>query len=79
MPTTTDAPTASKGAYQRPYKTRSQRREDARRKHDENGDQKFLLRAAVVAGLLVLLALAFALKGFADRQQEAPTAIEEVR
>ena len=77
MATTTDASTASKGTYQRPYKTRGQRRESARRKHDENSDQKFLVRAGLVAGLLILLALSFALKGMADRQEAAPaTALE---
>ena len=79
MATTTHAPTAQKGAYQRPYKTRRQRREVARRKHDENSDHKFLIRAAVVGGLLLLLAIGFALKGMADRQPADAAAFGEVR
>ena len=79
MATTTNAPTAQKGAYQRPYKTRSQRREHARRKYDENSDHKFLVRAAIVVALLIVVAVGFAVKGFVDRQEETPTALEEVR
>ena len=79
MATTTDASPPAKGAYQRPYKTRLQRREQARRKHDENSDHKFLMRAAVGVGLLIMLALGFALKGFADRQETTPAAFEEGR
>ena len=63
MPTTTDASAGHKPAYQRPYKTRSQRREAARRQHDENADQKFLVRMALVVGVLLLVALGIALKG----------------
>ena len=78
MATTTDAPTAKQGAYQRPYKTRSQRREQARRNYDENSDHKFLLRAALVVALLLVVALGFVVKGFVDRQDDTPAAIEEV-
>ncbi len=79
MATTTNASPPSKGAYQRPYKTRLQRREQARRKHDENSDHKFLVRAAVGVGLLILLAIGFALRGLADRQETTPAALEEGR
>ena len=79
MATTTDALPTPKGAYQRPYKTRVQRREQARRKHDENSDHKFLMRAAVGVGLLILLAVGFAVKGIAERQDTAPAAFEEGR
>ncbi|MBF9223473.1 hypothetical protein [Hymenobacter ruricola] len=66
MSYTTQAPVTKKQVYQRPYKTRSQRREAARRKHDENGDVKFLVRVAVGVGLLLLVAVAFAIKGMAE-------------
>jgi hypothetical protein len=66
MSSTTELSASHKAAYQRPYKTRSQRREIARRKHDENTDQKFLIRVALAVGLLLLVALGIALKGAAD-------------
>ena len=62
MSSTTEVPASQKIAYQRPYKTRSQRRETARRKHDENADRTFLIRVALVAGVLLLVAVGLALK-----------------
>ena len=72
MSVTSNASAAQKSAYQRPYKTRNQRRETARRKHDENADQKFLWRAALVAGVLLLLAIGFAMKASVDHEATAP-------
>ena len=66
MSSTTEVPTDQKSAYQRPYKTRSQRREIARRKHDENADRKFLVRVALVVGALLLVAVGVALRGAAE-------------
>jgi len=63
MSTTVNVSASQKSAYQRPYKTRGQRREIARRKHDENADRKFLIRVALVVGMLVLVAVGIALKG----------------
>ena len=65
-----------KSAYQRPYKSRSQRREIARRKHDESGDYKFLLRVAGVIGFLLLVALGFAVKGMAERSEVEQAVLE---
>lgn len=75
MSSTIEVSASQKSAYQRPYKTRSQRREIARRKHDENTDRKFLARVAMVAGALLLLAVGFALKGWPDREAEVPVAV----
>jgi len=66
MSSTTDVSANQKSAYQRPYKTRSQRREIARRKHDEDADQKFLIRVALVVGVLLLVALGVVLKGSSE-------------
>ena len=55
-----------KPVYKRPYKSRSERRERDRRKHDEASDYKFLWRMAGGIGLLLLLALGFAIKGATD-------------
>lgn len=76
MPTTTKISASEKSAYQRPYKTRSQRREIARRQHDENADSKFLIRVAVVVGVLLLVAIGVAIKsGLAS---DAPPVATEV-
>lgn len=69
---------ASRKAYQRPYKTRQQRREAARRKTDESGDHKFLIRVGIGIALLVVLALGFALKGSMD-QDGTSAAVESLR
>ena len=66
MPSITEVSVGQKSAYQRPYKTRSQRREIARRKHDENADHKFLVRVALVVGVLLLVAVGVALRGTAE-------------
>jgi fructoselysine-6-P-deglycase FrlB-like protein len=63
MSNTVTASADKKSAYQRPYKTRNQRREIDRRKHDEAKDQKFLWRVFMGAGVMLAIALAFALKG----------------
>lgn len=54
-----------KSVYQRPYKSRQQRREADRRKYDEVSDSQFLRRAAVALGLVVLLLAACVMKGMA--------------
>lgn len=72
MSSTTEVSPNQKSAYQRPYKSRRQRRELARRKHDENTDQKFLIRVAIVVGVLLLVAVGVALKGAIE--PEAPSA-----
>lgn len=60
--TSTFVPAAKKSAYQRPHKSRQQRREADRRKYDEASDRKFLIQAAIAAGLVLLVALTFVLK-----------------
>jgi len=55
-----------KSAYKRPYKTRNQRRERDRRKHDENNDFKFLLRAGAVVAVIILVAVVFAVRGMSE-------------
>ena len=55
-----------KPVYKRPNKSRSERRERDRRKHDDASDYKFLWRVGGSIGLLLLLALGFAIKGAAD-------------
>ena len=77
MITTTKLSASEKSAYQRPYKTRSQRREIARRQHDESADSKFLIRVAVVVGILLLVAIGVAINsGLAS---DAPAATEVLR
>jgi hypothetical protein len=76
MPYTTEAPVTQKSAYQRPYKTRNQRRHEDRRKYDESKDQKFLWRVAGIVGILLIVALGFVIKGVAehgDASAEATT------
>lgn len=65
-----------KPAYKRPYKSRSERRERDRRKHDEARDYKFLWRVAGGIGLLLLLALGFAIKGTTDGEI-SPASLKE--
>ncbi|GAB3649917.1 hypothetical protein GCM10027594_25240 [Hymenobacter agri] len=76
MSTVTEVSASQKSAYQRPYKSRSQRREIARRKHDENTDQKFLIRVALVAGVVLLVALGFALKNMMETAALTPPMTE---
>ena len=66
MSYTSQAPVAKKAAYQRPYKTRTQRRHADLRKHDENKDLKFLVRIAVGIGLLLAVAVVCAIQGMAE-------------
>ena len=66
MSTTIEVSASQKVAYQRPYKTRSQRREIARRKHGENADQRFLVRVALVVGVLLMVAAGIALKSWLE-------------
>ena len=76
MPPTTEVSASQKSAYQRPYKTRGERREIARRKHDENADHKFLVRIAVAMGLLLLVALGIALKSSVEPESSVPPVTE---
>ena len=79
MSSTTEVSAGQKSVYQRPYKTRGQRREIARRKHDENADHKFLIRVAMVVGLVLLVAVGVAIWCWATRDAEAPPAVESAR
>jgi len=63
---TSPVPATKKSTYQRPYKSRRQRRGADQHKYDEASDRKFLLRAAVAAGLVLTVALSFVLKGMMD-------------
>ena len=72
MPHTLTAAKFKKAAYQRPYKSRRERREVDRRKHDESRDSKFLFRVAFGIGLVLLIALAIALKGLMDQKNSSP-------
>jgi hypothetical protein len=76
MSTTTEVSASQKSAYQRPYKTRSQRRELARRKHDENADHKFLVRVTLVIGALLLIGVGIAMKGSMDSRATPPSFTE---
>ena len=67
MSHTITSPATKKAAYQRPYKSRSQRREIDRRKYEEAKDYQFLKRAALAVGLLVVIALSFFVKGMIDQ------------
>ena len=79
MPPTTEVSANQKSAYQRPYKTRSQRREIARRKYEENHDHKFLTRVALVVGMLVLVAVGIALKGLMEPDATPPPTTQAPR
>lgn len=70
---------AKKSAYHRPYKSRSDRRKGDRRKFDANKDRRFLWRVVVGMGLLLLLALGFAIKGMIDRESKIPESLTPVR
>ena len=76
MPPTTEVSASQKSAYQRPSKTRGERREIARRKHDENADHKFLVRIAVAMGLLLLVALGIALKSSVEPESSVSPVTE---
>ena len=76
MPSITHAPASIKVAYQRPYKSRQQRRDAARRNYDEASDHRFLLRVAGGIGLLFVVVLVFVLKGALDTDSAAPAVVE---
>ena len=69
MPKTTTSSVPHRTAYQRPYKTRQQRREADRQKTDEFHDHKFLLRAGVGIAIVLAVVLGFMLKGLIDRDK----------
>lgn len=79
MSNTTTSSVSQKSAFKRPYKSRSQRRETDRRKYDESKDRRFLVRAAVGVGLVLVLALSFALKGLMDHNDPAAETTESLR
>ena len=54
-------------AYKRPYKSRTQRRKADRDKYTESSDRKFLVRMAGAIAILLVVALAFMVKGAMDR------------
>ena len=66
MPSTATAPASKKSAYQRPYKSRRERRETDRRRSDEAHDYKFLIRMGVAIGLLIALTMGIVIKGIAS-------------
>ena len=68
MSNTIISPAPKKAAYQRPYKSRSQRREVDRRKYEEAKEYRFLKRVALAVGLLAIIALSFYVKGSMDRE-----------
>ena len=63
--------------YKRPYKSRQQRREADRRKHDETNDSKFLVRVAVGVAIVLAVALVFLLKG--SMSSAGPAVTEALR
>ena len=70
MSSTIDAAVSKKNAYQRPYKSRRQRREAGRRKYDESSDSKFLWRIFIAISVVILVIMAFMYKGNADRESQ---------
>lgn len=79
MSNTATASSTRKAAYQRPYKSRSQRREVDRRKHDEANDYRFLIRVGVGVAVLVVLVLSFVAKGTLDQATEPAAPTEALR
>ena len=73
MSKTTTSSVPHRTAYQRPYKTRQQRREADLRKTDESQEHKFLLRAGGGIAIVLAVVLGFMLKGLMDRDK-APAA-----
>ena len=63
MSKTATSPVSHRAAYQRPYKTRQQRREADRRKTDKSNDHKFLVRVGIGIAIVLAMALGFMLKG----------------
>ena len=72
MPNTAIAPVSKKSAYQRPYKSRSERRKKARDKYGESHDFTFIKRVAAGIGIVLLLVVGFAVKGYMEREKAAP-------
>ena len=62
----------TKTAYQRPYKSRNQRREADRRKTDDVTNRRFLYKVFGGVALLVVLVLVFTFKGLTDRDSATP-------
>ena len=80
MSKTTTPSLLSRRAYQRPYKTRQQRRENDRRKTDGSAnDYKFLLRAGAGIAIVLALVLGFVLKGMMGGDSDQGAAVESLR
>ena len=79
MSKTTTSPVPHRTAYQRPYKTRQQRRETDRRKTGESDDHKFLLRAGGGIAIVLAVVLGFMLKGLMDRDKAPAATVEMLR
>ena len=79
MSKTATTPVSHSTAYQRPYKSRQQRREADRRKTDEANDYKFLLRVGSGIAIVLLLVVGFMLKGVMDRNDSSATSAEALR
>ncbi len=76
MSSTSNVSASSKTAYQRPYKTRGERREVARRKHDENTDRKFLIRLAFAIGAFLLIAVGVVVQSSLETDTTASSSLE---
>ena len=79
MSKTTTPSVPHRTAYQRPYKTRQQRREADRRKTDESQEHKFLLRAGGGIAIVLAVVLGFMLKGLMDRDKAPAATVEMLR
>jgi hypothetical protein len=75
MPYTTDASATRKSAYKRPHKSRHRRRKDDHKKYDESSDHKFLLKVAGIVGIVLAVALGFAIKGSIERSEANASAM----
>jgi cell division septal protein FtsQ len=76
MSSTSNVSASPKTAYQRPYKTRGERREVARRKHDENTDRKFLIRLAFAIGAFLLIAVGVVVQSSLEADTTASSTLE---
>ena len=79
MSKTTTPSVPHRTAYQRPYKTRQQRREADRRKTDESQEHKFLLRVGGGIAIVLAVVLGFMLKGLMDRDKAPAATVEMLR
>ncbi|WP_345120084.1 hypothetical protein [Hymenobacter antarcticus] len=77
MSKTATSPVTHRAAYQRPYKSRQQRRESDRRKTDESSDYKFLLRVGAGIAIVLAMVLGFVLKGMMDRNADPAASATE--